>query len=71
MPIAKYAKQNITLKYFPANNWTPIIAKISQNMRHTSSTLKMDGIAWTKALTTTYAKDYFVNNCQFYDSILK
>jgi hypothetical protein len=43
----------ITLKYFPANNCTPIIAKISQKMRHTNSTLKMDGIACTNALTTT------------------
>lgn len=30
-----------------------MIAKINQNIKHTSSTLKMDGIAWTSALTTT------------------
>jgi hypothetical protein len=42
-----------TLKYFPANNCTPIIAKISQNIKQTKSTLKMDGIACTNALTTT------------------
>lgn len=42
-----------TLKYFPAKSCTPIMAKISQNIRHTNSTLKMDGIACTSALTTT------------------
>lgn len=47
---------NHTLKYFPANNCTPIIAKISQNMRQTSKTLKIEGIAWTRAFTTTYVK---------------
>ena len=31
-----------------------MIAKMSQKMRHTSSTLKILGIAWTNALTTTY-----------------
>lgn len=31
------------------------MANISQNIRHTSNTLKMDGMAWTKAFTTTYA----------------
>jgi len=30
------------------------MAKISQNIRHTNSTLKMDGIACTSALTTTW-----------------
>lgn len=43
-----------TLKYFPAKSCTPIMAKISQNIRHTNSTLKMDGIAWTSAFTTTF-----------------
>lgn len=42
-----------TLKYFPANNCTPMIANINQNIRHTSNTLKMDGIACTNAFTTT------------------
>ena len=42
-----------TLKYFPAKSCTPIMAKISQNIRHTNSTLKMDGIACTSAFTTT------------------
>lgn len=45
--------QKRTLKYFPAKSCTPMMAKISQNIRHTNSTLKMDGIAWTSALTTT------------------
>ena len=30
------------------------MAKISQKMRHTRSTLKILGIAWTSAFTTTY-----------------
>lgn len=42
-----------TLKYFPANSWTPMMAKMSQKMRHTSNTLKMEGIACTNAFTTT------------------
>lgn len=42
-----------TLKYFPANSCTPIIANINQNIKHTNSTLKMEGIACTSALTTT------------------
>lgn len=44
---------DFTLKYFPANSCTPMIANISQKMRHTSSTLKMEGIACTSAFTTT------------------
>lgn len=48
-----------TLKYFPAKSCTPIMAKISQNIRHTNSTLKMDGIACTSALTTTWLYDNF------------
>jgi len=31
-----------------------MIAKMSQNIRHTNSTLKILGMAWTKAFTTTY-----------------
>lgn len=53
-----------TLKYFPAKSCTPIIAKISQKIKHTNNTLKMDGIACTSAFTTTYYKeippDYYV-----------
>lgn len=40
----------------PANSCTPMIANISQKIRHTSNTLKIDGMAWTKALTTTYGR---------------
>jgi len=43
----------LTLWYFPANSCTPMIAKISQKIRHTKSTLKILGIACTKAFTTT------------------
>lgn len=49
----RYFSGALTLKYFPANSWTPMMAKISQKIRHTSSTLKMDGMACTKAFTTT------------------
>lgn len=45
-----------TLKYFPAKSCTPIIAKISQKIKHTNNTLKMDGIACTSAFTTTCEK---------------
>lgn len=47
----------ITLEYLPANNCTPIIANMSQNIRQTKSTLKMDGIACTKAFTTTCVEE--------------
>ena len=43
----------LTLKYFPAKSCTPMMAKMSQKMRQTRSTLNMLGIACTKALTTT------------------
>jgi len=33
---------------------TPIILKISQKIKHTNSTFIMEGMAPTKALTTTY-----------------
>jgi hypothetical protein len=51
-----------TLKYFPANNCTPIIANISQNIKQTKSTLKMDGIACTNALTTTWKGRILINS---------
>ena len=41
------------LWYRPPKSWTPMIENMSQNTRHTSSTLKMEGIAWIKAFTTT------------------
>ena len=44
----------LTLKYFPANSWTPMMAKMSQKMRQTSRTLNMLGMAWTRAFTTTW-----------------
>lgn len=40
------------LKNFPPKNCTPIIEKINQNTKHTSSTLKMEGMAYIKAFTT-------------------
>lgn len=40
------------LKNLPPKNCTPIIEKMSQNTKHTRSTLKMDGIAYIRALTT-------------------
>lgn len=40
------------LKNFPAKNCTPMILKMSQNTRMTSSTLTMDGIAIIRAFTT-------------------
>lgn len=42
------------LKNLPPKNWTPMIEKISQNTRQTSRTLKIDGIAYIRALTTIY-----------------
>lgn len=50
--VTEYSLQ-LTLWYFPANSCTPMIAKISQKIRHTKSTLKILGIACTKAFTTT------------------
>ena len=41
------------LKYLPPNNCTPMILKMSQKTRHTSNTLKIDGMAWISAFTTT------------------
>lgn len=40
------------LKNLPPKNWTPIIEKISQNTRHTRSTLNILGIAYINAFTT-------------------
>lgn len=40
------------LKNFPPKNCTPIIEKINQNTKHTKRTLKMEGIAYIRALTT-------------------
>ena len=46
----------LTLKYFPAKSWTPMMAKMSQKMIQTINTLKILGIAWTRALTTTWGR---------------
>lgn len=43
---------------FPANIWTPMIAKMSQKIKQTNNTFAMAGMAWTKALTTTWRKHY-------------
>lgn len=42
----------------PPKNCTPMMPKMSQNTRHTSSTLKMEGMADIRAFTTiwTYTK---------------
>lgn len=40
------------LKNLPPKNWTPIIEKMSQNTRHTRSTLNILGIAYINAFTT-------------------
>lgn len=42
------------LKNFPPKNCTPMIENINQNTRQTSSTLKIDGIAYIRAFTTIY-----------------
>ena len=42
------------LKYFPMKKLTPIMANISQNIKHTKSTLTILGVAPIKALTTTF-----------------
>ena len=38
----------------PIKVLTPMMAKMSQKIKHTKSTLKIDGKAPTKALTTTF-----------------
>jgi len=45
------------LKNFPPKNWTPIIENMSQNTRHTSNTLKMEGMAYIRALTTIWKQE--------------
>lgn len=52
------------LKNFPPKNWTPIIENISQNTRHTRSTLKIEGIAYIRAFTTIWNQNIiFWINC--------
>lgn len=52
------------LKNFPPKNWTPIIENISQNTRHTRSTLKIEGIAYIRAFTTIWNQNIiFWMNC--------
>lgn len=54
------------LKNFPPKNWTPIIENISQNTRHTRSTLKIEGIAYIRAFTTIWNQNIniiFRMNC--------
>ena len=40
--------------YFPLNKLTPMMAKISQNTKHTRSTFAMAGMAPIRAFTTTF-----------------
>ena len=41
---------------FPANRLTPMMLKMSQKMRQTSRTFMMEGMAPTRALTTTLSE---------------
>ena len=40
----------------PPNRFTPMMEKMSQKTRQTRRTLKMAGMAWIRALTTTWGK---------------
>ena len=51
----------------PPNRLTPIMLKMSQNTRQTSSTLNIAGIAWINAFTTTcniVTPPQFTNSCK-------
>ena len=49
---SKFPFSSVHLKNLPPKNCTPMMEKMSQKTRQTSSTLKMDGIAYMSALTT-------------------
>lgn len=52
-------------KNFPAKKLTPTMLKISQKMRHTSKTFIMEGIAPSRAFTTTCVHKNITTKCQF------
>ena len=45
---------SIHLRNFPAKSVTPIIENINQKIKQTSKTFPIEGIAPTRALTTTF-----------------